>query len=111
MRTILAGPGGNILPGDEIEVDDDFGQSLIDGQYADMTEEAEVEAEDEELSNDFIEDIVEAIALLEEGNEEHWTTIGRPEVKALKAILDRKVTAADRDAAWLVYQEKEKGNE
>ena len=53
-----------------------------------------------------------AIDGLEEGNEDHWTKDGRPEVKALKAAtgLD-DITAAERDAAWAAYQTQQGGGE
>ncbi len=54
IRTIVAGPNGNFQPGDEPDVDDDFGKSLIDGGYAELAVEAEEEPEKvEDLGPDY----------------------------------------------------------
>ena len=50
------------------------------------------------------EEIVDAIGKLEDGNAEHWTKGGKPEVRALEAVLNYDITAAERDAAWDAYQ-------
>lgn len=55
-----------------------------------------------------------AIGELEDGNEDHWTTSGKPEVKAINAILSKtdgdngelKVSAAQRDAIWEEMQKE-----
>ncbi len=47
-----------------------------------------------------------AISALEPGREDHWTTSGKPEVRALNAAPGLgNVTAAERDAAWAAYQD------
>ncbi len=52
-----------------------------------------------------IEKLVEAIGLLEPGNEEHFTKGGVPSVEALEAVAGvSEVTAAERDEAWEAYQ-------
>lgn len=52
--------------------------------------------------------IVEAIGQLEPGNDAHWTKGQKPEVKALEAILGGDISAAERDAAFAVFQESKK---
>lgn len=47
----------------------------------------------------------EAILDLDADNPDHWTADGKPDARALADILDRKVTAAERDAAWSALQE------
>lgn len=44
--------------------------------------------------------ILDGFELLEEGNKGHWTADGRPDVRALSAIVGFKVVAADRDRLW-----------
>lgn len=53
-----------------------------------------------------LDDVVEAIGQLDPDNEDHWTQANLPEVGALKEILGRNVTGAERDAAWERYQEE-----
>ena len=57
------------------------------------------------------EQLIVAIAGLEEGNEAHWTKGGLPEVRALQAATGlADVSAAERDAAWEEYRKaKEAG--
>ncbi|MBE4620994.1 HI1506-related protein [Vibrio navarrensis] len=49
--------------------------------------------------------IAEAIMQLDPKNEEHFTKSGKPELKALSAILGRNVTGAERDDVWNAMQE------
>lgn len=44
--------------------------------------------------------IRDAFELLEADNAAHWTADGRPDVRALAAIVGRAVKAADRDRLW-----------
>jgi len=53
--------------------------------------------------------IIAAIAKLERGNTSHWTTHGKPELAALSALVGRKVTGKERDAAFAAYQPTEVG--
>lgn len=46
------------------------------------------------------DEIVAAIGQLNPENPDHWTKAGKPDVAALEAILDRDISADDRDAAW-----------
>ncbi len=48
-----------------------------------------------------------AIFQLESDNPAHWTKGGKPEINALSAILERKVTASERDDAWNVLNSEE----
>ena len=51
--------------------------------------------------------LLAAIAGLEEGNSDHWTKSGKPEVRALEAAAGFKdISAAERDAAWAAHRER-----
>ena len=50
------------------------------------------------------EKTVHAIAIID-GNPAAFTKSGKPRVKALESVLGFDISAADRDAAWKVYQE------
>ena len=45
-------------------------------------------------------EILAAIDKLDKGNPDHFTNDGKPQVKAIEAVLGLRVTAAERDAAW-----------
>ena len=44
--------------------------------------------------------VAEAIARLDPDNPEHWTRRGKPSCRILRAMLGRRVSARERDAAW-----------
>ena len=52
-----------------------------------------------------------AIAALEPDNDDHWTSTGKPEIRALGAVSGLEgISAAERDAAWAAVQaEREAG--
>ena len=53
------------------------------------------------------EQLLGAIEGLEEGNADHWTKSGKPDVRALEAVTGfTDLTAAERDAAWALYREQ-----
>ena len=58
---------------------------------------AECKENDSDVS---IEDIIEAIDLLDDNNNEHWTSDDKPQVKALEEILGKSITAEQRDEAF-----------
>jgi hypothetical protein len=47
--------------------------------------------------------LIEAIALLDPANVDHFTSTGKPQIDALETLLGHKVTAAERDAAWETF--------
>lgn len=49
--------------------------------------------------------IAEAIMQLDPKNEDHFTKSGKPELKALSAIVGRNVSGAERDEVWTAMQE------
>ncbi|EOW9251043.1 TPA: HI1506-related protein, partial [Vibrio cholerae] len=49
--------------------------------------------------------LMDAIKQLDPSNDAHFTKSGKPELKALSAILGRNVTGAERDEAWNAMQE------
>lgn len=40
-----------------------------------------------------------------------WTDGGKPQVKAIEAVLGRQISAADRDEAWDIFQKSREGGE
>ncbi len=51
-------------------------------------------------ANESTVSLVDAIGLLKPDDESHFTKGGKPEIKALEALIGGSVTAAERDAAW-----------
>lgn len=51
-----------------------------------------------------IDDIVQAIGLLNPDEDGQFTQGGKPEVKALEELLGQDISAAQRDEAWTKYQ-------
>ncbi len=51
-------------------------------------------------ANESTVSLVDAIGLLNPDDESHFTKGGKPEIKALEALIGGSVTAAERDAAW-----------
>lgn len=49
--------------------------------------------------------LMDAIKQLDPSNDAHFTKSGKPELKALSAILGRNVSGAERDEAWNAMQE------
>jgi hypothetical protein len=49
--------------------------------------------------------LMDAIKQLDPSNDAHFTKSGKPELKALSAILDRNVSGAERDEVWNAMQE------
>lgn len=47
-----------------------------------------------------IAQLVEAIGRLEDGNQDHWTKSGLPEIKTLEAITGLDINAELRNQAW-----------
>ena len=67
--------------------------------------EAEVAADRAAAEPTRKERLVAGIGALEEGNKEHWTEDGRPDVFALrKAVGLKDVSAAERDAAFEAWK-------
>ena len=94
--SILEFDGTAYLPGDPVELADDIAAALLaDG----VVLEPETAAQDRKAR------IIAAIGELDPDNPEHFTKGGKPEVKALEAILGFDITAAERDAAWAAFQE------
>jgi hypothetical protein len=71
-----------------------------DGPYADADDGVSVDADGRPLDKDErLDAIATAIDELNPDNEEHFTRAGKPEVRALSAVLGWPVTAAERDEA------------
>ncbi|MCS0161632.1 HI1506-related protein [Vibrio alginolyticus] len=49
--------------------------------------------------------LMDAIKQLDLSNEAHFTKSGKPDLKALSAIVGRNVTGAERDEVWTAMQE------
>lgn len=64
--------------------------------------------------NDVIDDerialIMDAIEQLDPESENDFTKGGLPDVKAIEAVLEEDITAAERDIAWQQLQENNQG--
>jgi hypothetical protein len=100
--------------GDVYEIDETLDVSEKDAEHLKKAGAAKYKnPRDEKASADSageaeqqLDDVVEAIGQLDPNNEDHWTQANLPEVGALKEILGRNVTGAERDAAWEQYQEE-----
>ncbi|NOR69809.1 MAG: hypothetical protein GQ532_08985 [Methylomarinum sp.] len=88
--------GDQLKAGDPVGLTDKQAQPLLSAKVVE-----EVVTVENPVS---LTELIDAIAQLEPGNEDHWTKDGKPEVKALSAILRRKVSAAERDNAELIAQ-------
>ena len=56
--------------------------------------------------------LLDAIAKLDKDNPAHWTKSGAPSVRALSKLMGRRVSAAERNAAWRRYLDTPKlGNQ
>ena len=54
-----------------------------------------------------LEHIVTAIGTLDPADESHWTKGNKPDATVLSEQLKHKVSAAERDDAWVIYQERQ----
>lgn len=59
-------------------------------------------------SRERIDLIVEAIGELDQANPMHFTKGGMPNVFALSELVGEEVTASDRDAAYVLFVERNK---
>ncbi len=75
-----------------------------DGQLSKITAQSLTdigEIEKEESKTEKIDpELVNAIGMLDTGKEGDFSESGKPELKALKNLLNRKINAAERDAAF-----------
>lgn len=102
------------LPDKKYGLDEVAVKRMVKAGQATLGPVEEVEASDDKnaktsdvgatISVDRMVELTGAIGLLEDGNKEHWTNNFVPEVSALKDITDNKVSAAERDDAWRVFQ-------
>ncbi len=108
LVTLVDGEGSH-PPGSTVEVEDGEAAVLVRRGFARPApaEEAPLPAEEPAPAAepapaelDRVAAIVDAIALLEPGNPEHFTNAGKPEIAALAAILGWRPTAAERDEAF-----------
>jgi len=80
-------------PGRIVDLESDEADRLVKGgvaKYVDVRDDT-----------DHFESIVDAIGDLDEGD---FGKDGKPSVRAIEDILDRNVSAADRDAAWIEFK-------
>lgn len=85
--------------GDIVDLDGDLEQIALNEKWVKPASTDDVELSDERLLQ-----LMAAIEQLEDGNEDHWTTTGLPEVAALKVLTGGPVKGAERDAAWKIIQ-------
>lgn len=100
----LAKDGVEVYLKGEVEVPDAIAARLIANGQAERIAEIPAIEQKAGISDDRLSALVDAIDALEDGNEDHWTSAGKPEVAALKKATGGDVTAAERDAAWAYYQ-------
>ncbi|PTP90089.1 MULTISPECIES: HI1506-related protein [Vibrio] len=60
--------------------------------------------EGNELLTTTVNNLIDAIQLLDPSNTEHFTTSGKPQVDALSELMGVKVSATERDQAWGLVQ-------
>ena len=53
-----------------------------------------------------VEEIIEAIGLLEADNADNWTADNKPQVKALEGLLGKDITAEQRDEAFEISSQE-----
>lgn len=81
-------------------------EATIRMAVADATGQTPPPADDKvELSTDpnVLQEVVAAIGELDNGNPEHYTNGGKPDAKVLSRMLERNVSAAERDEAFEVF--------
>lgn len=88
-------------PGKSLQVDEGEAKGLVD---AGIVRLGVPDEPDEGMTDERLDLLLEAIGALEDGNENHWTEKGLPEVAALKELTGGNVTGDERDEAWLEYQ-------
>ena len=87
-------------PGASIDIEDDEAARLIKaGKVREAKPPLHVVVD--------LDDIVEAIGGLDPDDMELWTKTNKPKTEVLSAILEKEITAKERDAAWTIYQDKE----
>ncbi len=95
-------------PDTKSEIPAEGAEVALDNYWRGMLERGQIVLlEDNNIANNANNtDLSEAIDLLKEDNEAHWTNDGKPDAKALSSILGRNVSAAERDEAWQEYNKE-----
>ena len=101
-----------IEPGEDIDLDKDKRlnkkdvERIIKSGAGVMTDgkTKTVNKQPTELSAGRLVKYMQAIDTLDADNKDDYTESGKPEVNALKQLVDGDVTAAERDEAWEHYQ-------
>lgn len=109
----MAGPSGSAQAGDIIDRPEAEARALIAGGHAvaitqtkveravvSAPETAEAPANKPAAPADHQADILRAADTLNPENRDHFTSDGRPQVKALESVLGYDITADERDRAW-----------
>ncbi len=97
--------GRRIAPGETAVLPAEVARALIEGGAAETPEAPADTAELAEAPVERQAALAAAIAGLEEGNPDHWTKSGKPEVRALEAATGvGDISAAERDAVWTDHQ-------
>jgi len=86
--------------GEEIGHDGDIPKTLMSNIMPLVDDEPD-EPDDDEVT---IEEIMTAIADLGTENPAHFTNDGKPKVPSIVEILDKDISAAQRDEAWELMQ-------
>ncbi|MDE1465614.1 hypothetical protein [Spartinivicinus poritis] len=75
------------------------------GEFEALAEQVEIN----NTTSDVMEDIIEVIGMLDANhNEDDWAKDGKPKVEAIEGLLDKDISAAQRNQAWAEYQQRVK---
>ena len=85
-----------------------FAVVTIDGRSFRVAKDAGEPVSERPARDDRQAQLLAAITGLEEGNPDHWTKSGKPEVRTLETATGLKdLTATERDTVWAAYQEQQ----
>ena len=105
-------PGGEPKPpGTSLSLDKDEADRMIKRGHASEGGAREPEPAKKPAGDTLTAALAEAIGGLDKGDEELWTNSGKPNTKALEAVLGYPVSAAERDAAWAAVEASAKAAE
>ncbi len=88
-------------PGDTFEIDAKSGNRLLKRGLVS-------EAETPGILPATVEEIRDAISLLDTANPKLWTQNSGPQLEALRSVLKAPVTAEQRDEAWALHKDAQK---
>lgn len=96
-RSVMVPKIGVFNVGQEKSFDDEYAAHVVENMKA-------ADYVDVKNSPPTIDDIVAAIALIATDDETAWTADGTPKVEVLEGLLNKNITAAQRDTAYLAFR-------